>query len=50
VHLEGDDYSRAADAFKQRLLVCVTGVLKKDGRRYWLHVPRGVRLLSPDED
>jgi hypothetical protein len=50
VHLEGDDYDRAADAFTQRLLICVTGVLKKDGRRYWLHMPKSIRLLSPDED
>jgi len=50
LRLDGDHYSRAADAFTRRLLISVTGVLQRDGRRYRLYDPREVRLLSLDED
>jgi hypothetical protein len=50
LHLEGADYVTAADAFKNQQLVSVTGVLKKEGRRYRLHDPRNFRLVPPEED
>lgn len=50
LRLDGEDYARAADAFTRRLLICVAGVLQKEGRRYWLHHPKDIRLLPPDED
>ena len=50
LRLDGEDYARAADAFTRRLLISVTGVLQKDGRRYRLHNPKEVRSFSVDED
>lgn len=50
LHLEDPDYSNAADAFKNRQLVSVTGVLRKEGRRYRLHEPRNFRVVPPEED
>ena len=49
-HLAENEYLLAADAFKNRQLVSVSGVLRKEGRRYWLHNPKNFRLLSPEED
>lgn len=50
LRLDGQEYNLAGDAFTKRLLICVTGILRKEGRRYWLHSPGDVRLISPDED
>lgn len=50
VHLEGNDYLLAADALKNKRLVSVTGVLRKEGRRYRLHSPKSFQLLPSEED
>jgi hypothetical protein len=50
VHLGGSDYLSAADAFKNQRLVCVTGILRKEGGRYRLSNPKNFRILPPDDD
>jgi len=50
LHLDRQDYHNAADAFKSQRLVSVTGLLKKEGRRYRLDNPRNFRIISSEED
>lgn len=50
LHLDGRDYDNAADAFKSQRLVSVTGVLRKEGRRYRLYNPKNFRIVPPEED
>jgi hypothetical protein len=50
VHLDANEYRIAADVHRDRRLVSITGVLKKEGRRYRLYTPKDFRVLPADED